>query len=313
MPGLTTGSAANTVKISLDEVLLSRYSVRPSEGVANAETADLFKISGIDHGAFIFEEYMGPAKWIKHEESEDVEETSVSTGNKVTKDVENWYQDLPIPKSYFDDEMHELVERSVSMMGKEAANSRDENALDLYPGGFDEFTCADGNYLWHSTRTNLNGDTIDNSFTGAFSYTNFKTLVRQLFIQKNQRGRLGQHTPVATLVPPEIFGMVTEQLKCELKPVSAENDLNYVSMVYPDLKIYQSAWVGGDYNDYTNAATAYYLVSADHFISRKVREPINTTLVDWRFDKKSRYMYRGRFREVAFAGSWEGAVATTGA
>jgi len=312
MPGLTTGSSPNSTKTALDEILTSRFSIRPSEGVATAETADLFKIAGISGSAYIFEEFAGPGKWNKHSESEDVEETSARTGNKTTQAVDDWYQDLPIPKSYFDDQKFDLVQRAVETMGKEARNTRDENAIGVYGDGFDKITTPDGAYLWSAAHKNLNGDTIDNLESVAFSYTGFKTLQRTLFIQKNQRGRLGQHTPTAALFPPALFPTATEQLKCELKPVSAENDLSYVSMVYPDLKLYQSAWLDSAYNDYTNADTAYYVVSADHFITRKTREALNTVLDNWIHDKKRRYMYRGAFREVAFAGGWEGSVASTG-
>jgi len=309
---LNSGANPKVVKTAVDEVLFTEYDYPNQPGTATAETAELFKISGISNAAAIELEYGGASKWTKHAEEEDVEEDSVRTANATTHNVENWKKDLPIPKEFYDDDMHDVVNKSVADMGRKARLARDENALDIYGGGFDDHTTPDAGYLWLATHTNLNGDTISNLETGAFTGDNLEILVRSLYEQKDQSGELGGHDPVALLVPPILFPDAQEICKSELKANVTDNNLNYFSMIYPGLKIFQSAWVGSTYNSYTNAQTAYYLVGRGHAIRRKVREAINTTLVSWEYDKKDRWMYKGRYREVAYAGTWEGAVASNG-
>lgn len=280
---------------------------------ATAETEPLFKQKTIDRAAVIESEYAGPGKWKKHTEEEDVEEASAITKNATTYNVNNWKQDLPVPKEFYDDDQHDMVEAAVQDMGRQARNSRDEDSFGIYVKGFDTTTTPDAAYLWSDSHTNLNGDTIDNLETGAFNANNFETLWRKLAEMKDQRGRLGGHNPAALLVPPVLFPDAQETLKSELRPYTTDNQLNWISQIYPGLAIFESPWVGSTYASYSNAQTAHYLVAKNHKITRRVRETLNTTLVDWQYDKKDRYQYKGRFREVTYAGSWEGAVASTGA
>ena len=209
--------------------------------------------------------------------------------------------------------MHDLVNRAVASAGRQARNSKDENAMGIYIGGFDTIKTPDGKYLWAADHVNLNGDTIDNLESAVLTPASLETLFRGLLEQKDQRGRLGGHNPVALLVPPILFPDAQEFTKSDLKPNTTDNNLNYVSLIYPGLQVFQSPWVGGTYNSYTNANTAHYLVSQNHWLTRRVREALNTTLVDWQYDDKDRYKYRGRFREVCYAGTWEGTIASTGA
>lgn len=309
---VNSGANPNVVKTALDEVLFSSFDALAIPGVASAETEALFKQKTIDRAAAIESEYAGPGKWKKHTEEEDVEEASVLTKNATTYNVNNWKQDLPVPKEFFDDDQHDVVQNSVSDMGRQARNSRDEDCLKIYSGGFATTTTPDAAYLWSNSHTNLNGDTIDNLETGVFNANNFETLVRKLVEMKDQRGRLGGHNPTALLVPPILFPDAQEVTKSELRPYTTDNQLNWLSLIYPGLMVFQSPWVGDTYSGLTSNAY-HYLVGQNHRITRRVREALNTTLVDWQYDKKDRYQYRGRFREVSYAGTWEGAVASTGA
>lgn len=301
------------VKTALDEVLKASYDYPVAVGTGYADTDDLFKISGIENAASIEEEFAGPGKWRTREELGDVEEDEILTGNKTTHSVTEWDKDLPVPKTFYDDEQHDIVNRAVSEMGRQARNSQDENALGIYVGGFATYTTPDSAYIWSNSHTNLNGDTIDNLETGALSVANLEILMNSLYLQKDQRGRLGGHEPVALLVPPALFPDAQEITKSELQANVTDNNLNYFSQIYPGLKVYRSPWISSTYNSYTNANTSYYLVSRNHFIRRRVRESLNTVLVPWQYDAKRRYIYRGAFREVAYASTWEGGAASSGA
>ena len=96
------GANPQLVKVAIDEVLWATYSKVPAEGMAAASTPQLFKQIPISNAAAIEMEVMGPAKWYKHNEEENVEETNLAVGNETTHNVENWKQDLPISKEFFD-------------------------------------------------------------------------------------------------------------------------------------------------------------------------------------------------------------------
>jgi len=309
---LNSGANPNLVKTDLDDVLFPAFDAPAMPGFATAENALLFKQKSTTMGAVQEIEFAGPSKWKEHIEEEDVDEASVITDNPTTYNVKNWKQDLPIPKEFYDDDQHDTVTQATADMGRQGRGTRDENAMKVYFEGFTVTTTPDAAYLYSNSHTNLNGNTIDNLETGAMSPDNLELLVRALFLQKDQRGRHGGHNPSALLVPPALFKKATVYTESELEPGGPDNDRNYLSMIYPGLQVFQSPWMANTFNGVTNADTSYFLVGPNHRITRKVREPLNTTLVPWQYDRKDRYIYKGRFREVTYAGTWEGTVASNG-
>lgn len=268
----------------------------------------------MDSQAVIIAEHMGPGKFVTHAEEEEVAQTSPRTANKKTIDVENWKLDLPIPDEFWQDDQHNLVKRDVADMARQAKNSQDENCFDLFPGGFATHTTPDGSYLFDS-HTNLNGDTVDNDLTGALTPDTMEVMIRTLYQQKDQRGRLGGHSAAAFLVPPALIKKAVQYSESELEPKTAENQINYISAVWGGMRVYQSPWVGETYSAVTGADTMHYCVSNEHRITRSIRKGLSTTLVNWAFDPNSadRWFYKARYREVAYAGTWEGAIGSTGA
>jgi len=312
MFSLNSGSNPTVVKTEIDEVLYTEFDYPVMPGTGTALTPELFKQGTLSNAADIYVEFRPSDKFESHLEEEEVDEETIDTGNKTTQNVVNYKKDLPIAKELYDDEQHDLVNNAVTSVGREAKNTRDQKAFDVYGDGFATGTTPDGAYLWSDTHTNLNRDTIDNLSSGAMTPTTLKTLVRMLYVQKNQRGRLGGHNPVALLVSPTDFPKATEYVESELKPDSTDNNLNYFSRIYPGMKVFTSPWLDSTYHSYANINTAHYLVSRNHFLRRKVREGINTSLLHWKYDKKDRWMYKVRYREVSYAGTWEGCVASTG-
>lgn len=315
MFSLNSGLNAKAVKTELDEILWTKYSKPPTlGGFGHASTADLFVQEGIDSGSVIIAEHMGPGKFESHAEEEEVTQTSPRTANKKTIDVENWKLDLPIPDEFWQDDQHNLVARDVADMARQAKNAQDENAFDLYPGGFATHKTPDASYLW-ATHTNLNGDSVDNSLTGALTPDTMEVIIRTLYEQRDQRGTLGGHQAAAFLVPPALIKKAVQYSESELEPKTTDNQINYISAVWGGMKIYQSPWVGETYSGVTGANTMYYCVSKEHRITRGIRKPLSTTLVGWAYDPNSmdRHFYKARYREVAYAGTWEGAVGSTGA
>lgn len=307
-----SGNNPNLVKTAVDEVLYSAYDYPRQPGFAGAENALLFNQQTIDRGAVITMEYQPPGKFETEIEEEERKLATVRTANSTTRNVSKWTKTLKIPMEFYEDDLHDSVNKTIQMVGFRARTTQDENAMDIYAGGFDTTTTNDSAYLWSNSHTNLNGDTIDNLETGVFNGDNMETLVRKLMEQKGQDGEAGSHIPVAFLVPPILFPDANEILKSELKANVTDNNLNYFSLIYPGLQIFESIFVGGTYHAYTNANTSHYLVSQNHSIMRWVRIPLETQLVPPDTDDRDRWTYKARYREVCGAISWEGAVASNG-
>jgi hypothetical protein len=307
-----SGLNPDVVKSGLDSVFFGEFDYPNIPGVATAENALLFKQSTSDRQAVITEEYSGVGEFEAIEEEGENPEATVRTGNKQTHAIVNYKKALLIPKEFYDDDQHDTIDNSVSRCGIRARTTRDKNALLVYGGGFDSTLTGDAAYLFSASHTSLNGDTIDNLETGAFTPDALEVLVRTLIEQKSQDGELGGHNPAALLVPPILFPDAIEAAKSELKADSMDNNLNYFSTIYPGLQVFQSPFVGSNYNTSTYANTGYYLVGRNHGITRWKREDIYTRIVSWEYDRKDRWTYKMGFREKVAPQSWEGCAASNG-
>jgi hypothetical protein len=58
--------------------------------------------------------------------------------------------------------------------------------------------------------------------------------------------------------------------------------------------------------------TAWFLLSDEHSVMRFVRQPVQTALTSWEYTRNNTYIYKGEFREVVGAMSFEGIVGSDG-
>ena len=310
---LTSGLNPSAIKQAIDEFFYAPFDYGKQPGIATAENSIFFNQDKTSLGAVITEDFGGPGAFEETTETENVPEATILSKNQATRNVINFDKSLPISKRYFDDDKFGTVSKSIQAMGQRAVTTRDKKAFDIYGSGFDGTTTNAGSYLWLDTHTSVNGDTIDNLSSGALTATTFKALWRLLVIQKAQDGEIGGHIPVGFLCALNLIDTAHEVLKSELKSNTTDNNINYWSMAYPGLQIFTSAFLDSSYNDYANINTAHYLVSGNHSITRWVRSGLETSMIDWRYDAKNRYIYKAEFREVYGAVNCFGAVASTGA
>lgn len=300
-------------RTELDEVLFDEFDreQEPSEVLA---TDSLFiKQKDTSKSHIIYAERKGPGKFEKHNQEQVIKEDSTLVANKVTKAVENWKDSLPIAIESYEDDQHDVVLEDVAEMGQNAKLTRDEDVLQTcYADGFDSATTPDGAYTFSNSHTNVNGDTIDNLETGTMTPANLEVIIKSLRLQKKQNGMLGAHNPVGLLVPVVLFPDAVEFTQSELAPNSGENNLNWLSKIYPGLRVGSSAFLDSAYNTYTNADTSYYLVSRNHSLTRTVRKGMTTELVPSQYDSKDRMIYKARYREVPAAKTWVGVCASNG-
>ena len=310
-----SGLNPSAVKTAIDEFFFSKFDYAEQPGFTTAENPLLFKQQTSGQSAEITEEFGMPGEFLGKAESEAGPEATIRSGNQKTHNVVNYKRNLKIPKEYYDDDKHGTIQAMAEALGTRGKTSRDKNGFALYVGGFATYTTGDTAYIWSNSHTALNGSTVDNLSTGAFTATTFETLWRLLVEQASQDGEAGGHVPTAFLVPPILAPDAQEILKSELQAGTAENQLNYWSQIYPGLQVFSSIYLGSTFNQpgYANANTAHYLVSQNHGLTRWVREALYTRLVGWETDDNDEWTYKAGFREVVGARSWEGAVGSTGA
>lgn len=309
MAGLNGGVAANVVKTALDLVFDAEFDYPGGPYTATAENPLVFMQSSTDKAAVITEQFQGSGYWESRDEQENVPQGSNKVGNQKTFSVTNYSKSIDVSKNFFDDDQHDVVQMMVKNMARNGRLTRDKNAMAVLAGGFATYTTNDGAYIFSDTHTTLNGTTVDNLISGALSESTLETAINALYEQKTQDGTLGGHEPAVLLVPPALFKEAVIFTKSELRPTTANNDLNYVSMIYPGLQVLRSPFLGAGQG---GSDTAWFLLSRNHSLYRWVRQAIQKDIVDYKYQRNNNYIYKAEYRETVGAISYEGMVAALG-
>ena len=305
--GLTTGSG-------LDEIFGSAYEMDKQPGEVRADSSLFFKQDDTDWLVVQYAESMGPGDFRATAEDEEVDEATVRVGNRTTAEVFEFDRDIPIPQRYQESsQAYGTVEGWVRELGVRARTSRDKYAMQYSYGDAFAVTTPDGAALISNSHTLLSGDTMDNLETGAASADNVAVLIKSLRLQKAQDGSLGSCHADGLLGPVALHPTLTVITDSELKPGDTDNDLNYISKVYPGLVVGASEWLDSTYNSLnSNANTSYFAVSQMHSVTRAVRVPIQNEYVGPEYDRKRRAFYRARFSERVYAGTSIGIAGSNG-
>ena len=309
MAGLNGGLAANVVKTALDKVLVAEFDYLDTPDIATAMNQGVFKQQTTDRSAVVTEQFMGTGYFQNRSELQDVPQSQVRVGNQKTSTVLNWAQSLDISKNLFDDDQHSVVASAITNMGRNARVTRDKEAFAMYNNGFTTQLTNDGVALFSNSHVTLLGDTVDNLETGAFSAANLEAAWVSLLQQKTQDGTLGGHNMNVLLVPPVLFPDAQEVTGSELQPGTAQNNLNWVSKIYPGLMVKQSPFLSAGYG---GSNTAWFLMSRNHFITRFERQGLQTSMIDWQYQRNNNYVYKAEYREVYDTLSYEGSLGSNG-
>jgi hypothetical protein len=301
---------ANVVKTALDGVFNQTFSGEQHPGHVTAESGIVFNQDTADSSAVIMELFKGVGAWDSRSEEQDVQGGTPRIGNQKTFSVVNFAKSVDIPKNFFDDNKHSSYENMIRNFALRARTTRDKNAFALFrnPSTAALFGTSDGVALLSASHTNLNGDTVSNLVTGALSETTLNDAIVKLLEMKSQDGEIDGFMPKTLLVPPKLFKTACEIAESELRSGTGNNDMNVYSTkygVYVATSQYLGAAAGG-------SDTAWFLLSTNHSVNRYVRTPVFTDLVDYKFQRNNSYIYKGEFREVVGAMSYEGLVGSLG-
>jgi hypothetical protein len=305
------------IKAGLDEIFFQEYDYESQPDQVLASDPLFFRQDSTEWGAIQNAEFSGPGDFSEVEDDEEVPEGNVRIGNKQTLDVKNYEQDVPFPQAFLEDsEKYAIKQGAVAEMGVSAVTTRDKFAYRRSWGNpFDATNnpTPDGAAMCSNSHTTLSGDTVDNLETGTLSADNLKVIVRRLRLQKRQNGALGSYHFDALLVALNLFETAVELTDSELKPGTVNNNLNWVSNIYPGVRVGTNEYLHSDYNTITsNVDTSYFAICRRHKVTRSVRKGIETEWVDPMYDRKRRGFYRARFRERVYPGTWSGFVGSNG-
>jgi len=313
--GHTGGLSPDAVLTGIDGVMYEEYSREQQPGYLRATDNFFFKQGSTVGVGFIWDEDSNVGEFQATGEQEEILNSDTLIGNQKTVLSQKWTKQVPISDEAFRADMVGKRARIGTQVGDRARVTQDKKAiLNTYGDAFDGAVnlCPDGVALASASHVTLKGVTVDNLETAALAPDALWTCVTTLANQKGQDGDAGSHVFEGLVVPFLLYKTAKEVMNSSLAANSAENNLNIFDTDYGTVRIAASIFLGSTYNDMTNANTSYHVVSRNHMIQRKEFYGLTTTMIPPTSTSNDTYLYRAKFHEATFPGSWTGYVGSNG-
>lgn len=304
----TTAQNENLFKTALDELFYSEYDEYPGPQVTSVDDPMIYRQSSTTKSAEITQVMNNVGSWEERAEGEKLSEATPFSSNNKTWVVANYAKSLPITDVAIEDDQWGMVGEQVREMGTFARWTQNNVAFGNFRNAFTTFITSNGTALISDSQSNLNGDTIDNKLTAALDVSSFKTAVNKLFHQKNQNGKVVGTPAQCLLVPGALFPDACEIVESELKPDTADNNMNVYSSKY-GVYVKQHPLLGADAG---GSDTAWFLLGKRHQLIRWVRKPVSTNFIPHHYSPEYVAYYRGQYREMYGAITYEGIVGSLG-
>lgn len=311
--GLNNDSGPNLilVKTALDKLVAGERRKEAVQGKALAIDPVIFSQDGADKAAVVASVEGGGGYFQKT--TQDITRTknaAISAPTPKTVLIANFKQNLPISRTFMDDQQQSAVAKAVRQRTKAWLASQQRNAFAVYGNGFTgattNSTTIDGQPLFSNSHVNQAGDTVDNYETAVVSDAGLNTVVISLRGQEDQSGVLIGYEPDFILTASANDHDARIAAKSVLRSGSGSNDLNYFSEMYPGAVVKYSPFLD------TFSTTAYFIGTQGHDIYRYERESFFTKLIPWDTDEEDQYRYKMRAREEVDALSYDGVVGSDG-
>ena len=312
--GASVGANTNLTRTALDEAFNETFDLERQPGEVRHDDPLFFRQRSTDKSAVIDEPQQGVGDFTEHAERQNYDEVEVLPGTKETHAIRSYKKALPISEEFFADDQFGQVQEWVRSMGERARTSMTKFPFPYtYQDAFSGNTTNAGVALVSNSHTTISGDTVDNLETGALNADNLATVIRSLRLQKGEDGDLGSYHSDGLLVPINLFNTATVLADSVLKPGTGNNDVNFISKVYPGMVIGASAYLDSTFNTLnSDANTSYFVVSRNHSITRTVRQSMSNKFVPSEFSPDGTAFYRAMFREEAHTISYGGLVGSNG-
>lgn len=306
--GFNSALNPNVVKTALDDVFYQEVNGESRPQLATAETAAVFKQDTADSSAVIMELFGGSGAWELTAEEQDLPSGTPRITNTKTFSVVKFAKSVDIPREFFEDNKHGSYEKMVRSFARRAVTTKNKNAFALFRNAFTTSLTSDGVALVSASHVTISGLTVSNKMTSVLSETSLNTAIAALEEQLSQDGEIDGHMAAVLLVPSKLYKLACEITESVQRSGTADNDLNVYSDKY-GIRVYTSPYLGATAG---GSDTAWFLLSGTHSITRWVREGVNTNLVDFSVSRNDVYVYKGRYREVVGAMSYEGVIGSDG-
>jgi hypothetical protein len=220
--------------------------------------------------------------------------------------IAEFSKNLSVPRTFMRNQQQSAVSKAVTQQTKTWLASRDQNAAYAYAYGFTVNTTIDSVFLFSNSHVNQNQDTVDNYETGLLSDGNLNVVVNSLRQQLAQTGVKLGYEPDFLFVPAILHETGAAITKSVLRAGGANNDLNYWSDLYPEMKCVYSPFLDDV------STTAYFVGAQGHGVERMENEAFFTDLVDWKTHPQDLYTYKMRAQEEVDTIEYSGVVGSDG-
>lgn len=313
--GFSGALSPDAVRTSIDGVLWEEFTRDRQPGDVSAQNEAYFKTGPTIGVSFIYDENRGVGDFESIGEQEEFLNTATDIGNKVTKNSVKFYKQVPISDEAFRADMVGKRTDIGKDIGRRARTTQTKRAvLDSYGDAFagSVHTTPDGQSLASNSHTSLSGGTVDNLETGSLTPDNLWTTVQSLANQRAQDGDDGSHLFELFLSNFNLYKTAKEVMASSLIANSAENNINIFDTDYGNVAIGASIYLNTEYNQASNAATSFHVMSRDHQVLRKVFYGLTTDMKTPRETTNDTHAYVSKYHEVVFPGTWTGYVGNNG-
>jgi phage major head subunit gpT-like protein len=229
--------------------------------------------------------------------------------DQITFTIAKFTKKFHISEEMVEDDQHSVVRNAISQMGAKAVVTQNSTAMAVYRNAASTTLTSDGVALLSASHQNINGDTIDNTISGAITVDTVEEGIQELLEQKDQSGDIVGHEAKTILVAPAAYKEAVEILDSKLEANTTDNQLNVYSAKY-GVTLRQSQYLGAANSGGSN--TRWFMMGEFHSVMRFVRVPVQTRLLGGEYQENGDSVYRGRYREVYGAISYEALVGFTG-
>ena len=304
MSGITSGANANVTKTALDKVFFQKYAATPGPKMTYAADPAVFNQDSTDRSAVIMEVNKGVGLWSATPEQAEYQGDENETGNQITYSVARYTKAVHITEEMIEDDLHSVVKQNIAMAGTRGRQTQDEKSAAIFKNAAGTTLTSDGVALLSASHSNLNGDTVSNLISGVMTNDTIEEGINKLVEQVDQTGLIVGHEAKTLLVPPALFREAADIIDAVLEPNSTENQKNWISNNY-GITLKQSNKIGAANG---GSDTAFFMMGEFHTVMRWVRIPIQTKLLSGDYQANGDSVFRGRFREVYGAITYEALV-----
>jgi phage major head subunit gpT-like protein len=301
---LVTDLSTETIEEGLNEVFYQAYEKEMVPGFAKIE--EVFKnFNSSKHSEYDLR-IAGVGQFQEKGEQENINEDYEEEKYKTTYTHTAFSNSVPVSYEYLKDQLYGIVGEKVRRLAFAAKDTQYDKAFSIFRrANNSSYVGADGVQLVDGAHPSESAGTQSNVISGDLSLGNLEEAIRKLMEQKDDRGLIIPQNPSILLVAPARFALANKLVQSELVPDSNNNAINYISKVFPGLRVLQSPYIGaasgGDDDN-------WFVLGDNHKIKRFVRDPLMTWMDDFKQNRNMNTFYNAYYRESTGWSDWVGVI-----